>query len=350
MTSHHRAPRLLAVAATLALAAGCSGLTPSAPRAPWEGPMTPQTQAVEKAVQKVLRHSGREEVAVAYLDIRSGSQVLIRESQPFHAASEVKLPVLMAVWAAIDGGELALDQPLAVHDEFRSIVDGSRFRLVAADDADAELYSAVGGTRPISDLVRRMILRNSDLATNLLIERLTASGVTAVMRRMGAYQTHVLRGVEDEKAFQANFNNETTAADMMLLMRALAQAAAGGDSTADAAADIGSSSSEPATGPVISHRAATAILELLEAPGAPGRIAAGLPAGTPVAHKAADINGALYHHDVALVSATGESPYVLVLLTLGFTTEDRASAVMTQISQAVWQARHAPPAPPRKHR
>jgi beta-lactamase class A len=342
--------RLLAAGALVALTAGC-GLAPPAPRAPWEGPMTPQTQAVEKAIDKVLRHSGREEVAVAYLDIKSGSQVLNRETQPFHAASEVKLPVLMAMWAAIDGGEIALDAPLRVHDDFRSIVDGSRFHLVAADDADAELYAAVGSTRPVSDLMRRMILRNSDLATNLLVERLTASGVTAVMRRMGAYETHILRGVEDEKAFQNNFNNEVTAADLMLLMRTLAQAAAGTDTAADAAADVGSSSSEPTTGPVISHRAATAILELLEAPGAPGgRIAAGVPAGTPLAHKAADITAAAYHHDVALVFPPGESPYVLVLLTYGFTTEERASQVMTAVSQAVWQARHAPPPVPKKRR
>jgi beta-lactamase class A len=335
----------LAAAAALAAAmAGCGGMQDSL-HAPWEGPVTPQSQAVEKAVDRVLRHTRGAEVAVAYLDLANGSRVQVRESEPFHAASSVKLPLLVAAWAAIDSGDLTLAQPIAVHTDFRSIVDGSTYRLNPADDGDGELYAAAGSTRPVEDLLRRMILRNSDLATNLLVERLTASHVNDVMRRLGAYEIHVVRGVEDEKAFQANFNNDVTAADLMLLLQSLYQAATTGDAR-EPAAEAGSSGAVPLGGPVISHRAAAAILELLETAGGPRtKIAAGLPPGTRLAHKAADIDGAGIHHDIALVQPAGEAPYVLVLLSFGFTTEERANGVMAEISQAVWQARHQPLAP-----
>ena len=121
--------RTAAWAALLLAAAGCAGAVSDAPRAPWEGPLTPQGMAVEKAVDHAFRHTGTAMVAVAYLDLRTGSRVLRRETNQFHAASTMKVPVMIAAWAAVDAGELSIDQPIPVRNEFRSIIDGSRYHL-----------------------------------------------------------------------------------------------------------------------------------------------------------------------------------------------------------------------------
>ena len=333
-------------AAGLALAAAVSGCASGGEsRAPWEGPLTPQTQAVEKAVDRAYRHTGRATVAVAYLDLGSGGKVLRNETRPFHAASTMKVPVMIAAWAAVDQGILKIDQPIAVRNEFRSIVDGSRYHLAPEDDGDPELYAAVGGTRPLSDLIRHMIVRSSNLATNLLIDQLSASRVMDVMRQMGAYNLEVLRGVEDEKAFQAGINNEVNAADLMLLLATLARSAAGPAAGAPAA-PFDPGANEPLAAPPLSHHAAAAMLEVLEAQEFNEKIPAGLPPGTPVAHKTGDITA--IHHDAAIVLPPGESPYVLVVLTSGFAKEEDANHFIADLSRSIWQARHPPPpAPPR---
>jgi beta-lactamase class A len=333
---------LALVLSVAAVAAGCA--TGWGSRAPWEGPLSPQTEAVEKAVDRAYRHVRSATVAVAYLDIASGGKVLRNETRPFHAASTMKVPLMIAAWAAIDQGTLAIDQPIAVKNDFRSIVDGSHYHLAKEDDGDPELYAAVGGTRPLSDLIRHMIVRSSNLATNLLIEQLSASRVMDVMRQLGAYNLQVLRGVEDEKAFQAGLNNEISAGDLMLLLAALARAAGEpGDAAAAAPPDPGAD--EPLARPSISHHAAAAMLEVLEAQEFNEKIPAGLPPGTPVAHKTGDITR--IHHDASIVLAPGESPYVLVVLTAGFDKEEEANRFIADLSRGIWQARHAPPPAPK---
>ena len=70
-------------------------------------------------------------VAVGYLDLVSGNRVQRQELLHFHAASTMKVPVMIATWVTIEDGGLSLDQPIAVRNEFRSIVDGSRYQLAA---------------------------------------------------------------------------------------------------------------------------------------------------------------------------------------------------------------------------
>ena len=325
---------------------GCAAASPPS-RAPWETPLTPRTEAVQKALDRTLRHTGSAAVAVAYLDLANGNQALRQETLHFHAASTMKVPVMIAAWAAVDRGDLALDQPIAVRNEFRSIVDGSRYHLDPGEDGDPDLYAAVGGTRPLSELIRHMIVRSSNLATNLLIDQLGASRVTEVMRQMGAYNVQVLRGVEDEKAYQAGFNNEVTAYDLMLLLGAIARAADANPAAPAAAPpppDPGSGERTPA--PQISQRAAAAMLEVLKAQEFNEKIPAGLPPGTTVAHKTGDITG--IHHDAGIVFPSGEPPYVLVVLTSGFDKEDAANRFIADLSRNVWQARELPPPPPRR--
>jgi beta-lactamase class A len=270
--------------------------------------------ALDRQVKWIAAENPGAVVAVAYRELDGRGGFAVHDNLPFHAASTMKIPVMIAAYAAVERGELKLDQPIPVVDEFKSLMDNSPFKLKAEEDGDPELYRAVGQSRSLAELVRRMITRSSNLATNLLLERLGASAVNDAMRGAGALDGHILRGVQDDKAFAAGMNNTLSARDLAALLKSLA--IEGGD---------------------LSAASRRAMLDILEAQEFNDKIPAGLPAGIPVAHKTGDITGV--HHDAALVFPPGESPYVLVVLTAGITDEKRANQAIAGISRTVWEGR-----------
>lgn len=272
----------------------------------------PSTAALERRLDEVLAGAGGT-VAVAYYDLGTGATVLRDARLSLHAASTMKVPVMLALFREVDRGALRRDQPVPVKNEFASIADGSPFALDPAEDGDPDLYEALGETRPLEELMRRMIVRSSNLATNLLIELARPERVMELMRALGARDIRVLRGVEDEKAYEAGLNNTTTAYDLMLVLRAIAERRA------------------------VTPAASEAMLAILAAQEFKEKIPAGLPAGVAVANKTGDITG--IHHDAAIVLPAGEPPYVLVVLTKGFADEAAANALIAAVSRAVWEAR-----------
>lgn len=252
-------------------------------------------------------------IAVAYRNLGTGTTYYHEEDTALHAASTMKVPVMMALFQAIDSGELSLAEPIPVRNEFQSIVDGSKFSLDPKEDGDPDLYQALGQSRPLEELIRRMIVRSSNLATNLLIEKIGASRANDLMRSLGAYQIQVLRGVEDEKAFKAGLNNKVTAKDLEIALTALAR------------------------GETFKPASNEKMIEILKAQEFNEKIPAFLPKGTPIAHKTGDITG--IHHDAAIVYPPDEPPYVLVVLTEGIQDEKEADRVIAEISRVVWQGR-----------
>jgi len=200
-----------------------------------------------------------------------------------------------------------------VRNQFTSIFDGSPYELSAKDDSDAEVYKVVGQDMPLEYLVRHMIVRSSNLATNNVIDLIGAKQVMSIMHRIGADDIRVLRGVEDQKAFDHGMNNTTTAYDLMLIFRALGEKK------------------------VISPDASQKMIDILAAQEFNRGIPAGLPKGTRVAHKTGDITRVA--HDAALVLPDDGSNYVLVILTRGYPKTSDAEKVMARLSRAVWRAR-----------
>ena len=265
-------------------------------------------------VERVIALQGRQRLfGVAFHHLGSGETFVLNEHERFHAASTMKVPVMMTFFEAIDSGAKRLDEPVEVRNEFHSIIDDSVYALDPAEDGDPDLYQAVGQTRPLEEMIRHMIVRSSNLATNLLIERIGAPNVNDLMRRIEAYDFRVLRGVEDQKAFDAGMNNISTAHDLRLALEAIL---------------------DGETLPGSSER----MIDILKAQEFNEKIPAGLPRGTPVAHKTGDIAG--IHHDAAIVFPPGEKPYVLVVLTAGFQDQREADRAIADISRAVWQHRN----------
>ena len=268
------------------------------------------TRELWGTIERLVAESGAETVAVAFRDLRTGRELLVNERASFHAASTMKVPVMFEVYRQAREGSLRLDEGVPVKNEFKSIADGSAFSVSPEDDSEQTLYKKVGRTETVRELVRLMITESSNLATNILIERVTPARVMSLLRRMGARDMKVLRGVEDGKAFERGMNNTTTARDLLVLFRALAE------------------------GRAVSPEASREMLDVLAAQKFNEGIPAGLPAGVRVAHKTGSITK--IEHDAGVVYPPGRGPYVLVVLVRGLADEKRAHKLIADISRAVY--------------
>jgi beta-lactamase class A len=252
------------------------------------------------------------EVSVALVDLQTGDSLLVDAHERMHAASTMKVPVMLELFRRADAGELELDGPVEVRNTFRSIADGSAYTLSAADDSDTEIYARLGQKLTVRELVERMITRSSNLATNLLIDLAEPARIAATLASLGASETVVLRGVEDGPAFRAGMNNTTTAYGLMKTLQGIA------------------------AGRAASPRATEEMLAILGRQEFREMIPAGLPAGVRVANKTGWITG--INHDAAIVLPEGRRPYVLVVLTRGFRDQELARRTAVEVSRRSWEA------------
>lgn len=266
-------------------------------------------RSLPETIRDRIDTSDAEVVGVYFRDVARADSMLIDADVRMHAASTMKVPVMIQIFRDAEAGLLSLDDSIVVTNTFHSIVDGSTYGLSGADDSDTTLYGRVGWQATIRQLVELMITVSSNLATNMLIELVDGRRVTQTMRALGADSIEVLRGVEDIKAYEAGLSNTTTARDLGVIMGAIAH---------DRAA-----SSE-------SCRAMEAILARQQFNGG---IPAGLPAGTTVAHKTGTITR--IHHDAALVTGRRGERYVLVVLVKGIADAGDSAQLMADIARFI---------------
>lgn len=262
-------------------------------------------------ITELIEESKAKDVAVAYHDLANGDELLIHADHTFHAASVMKVPVLMEVFRQAEEGAFTLDDKITITNQFHSIVDGSLYELKIEDDSEFTLYRRIGEEETIRELCRLMITESSNLATNLLIERVGAAKISAFMVRLGAKDIHVLRCVEDGLAYRQGRNNTLTAPGTLTILRRLAERK------------------------VVSKRADEAMLAILRGQKFNDGIPAGLPSGIPVAHKTGWISTAA--HDAAIVEPPDATPFVLVVLTRGIAHKARAERLIAEITRAVYQ-------------
>jgi beta-lactamase class A len=250
------------------------------------------------------------QVGLAYIDLASGDTLFVNADTSFHAASTMKVPVMIELFRRANTGSFRMDQGLLLVNQFASLMDGSPYALDPGSDSDSTLYHRIGERVRVDTLLRLMITRSSNFATNTLITLVGAEAVTRTMRSLGAQRIQVLRGVEDGKAFEKGLNNTTTARDLALILRAIEE---------DRAAP-------PA--------ATRVMLGILLAQEFNEKIPAGLPPGTRVAHKTGEITAV--SHDAAIVYPPGRKPYVLVVLTRGIADGTKSSKLIADISAIVY--------------
>jgi beta-lactamase class A len=269
----------------------------------------PDDVDAQRRLAALIRRSGSD-VAVAFHPLDNRGELLIRADEEFHAASTMKIPVMIELFRQVSRGTVRLDDQVSIVNAFHSIVDGSLYRLEEADDSDAGVYAHVGGTMSYRDLCEAMITVSSNFATNVLIERFGAKRIQSTVNELGAPGMRVLRGVEDDKAFQQGLNNTTTARALMTLLLGLAR------------------------GEIIDRASSEQMVGVLRRQTFNDRIPAGLPPGTVVAHKTGEITK--IQHDAAIVYAP--RPFVLVVLVRGQADPKSGSRLIADITRTLYEA------------
>ncbi len=251
------------------------------------------------------------DVAVAFLDLSDEKKnVFINVDEQFHAASTMKVPVMIELYKQQSEGKLNLNDSILLKNEFKSIVDGSLYKMDIGEDSDDVIYSKIGSMQKMYDLMYGMIILSSNLATNVLIEVVDAKKTTATMRSLGADKIEVLRGVEDIKAYEKGLSNSTTANDLLVILKAIANGTAG------------------------TKEDCKAMLTILKDQKWNDMIPKYLPENIEVAHKTGSITGV--HHDAAIVYLPNGKSYVLVLLSKNLKDFDKGTDQLAKISKSVY--------------
>ena len=252
-------------------------------------------------ILKMKQDHGLESLGISFYDIETTVQWAYNADGYFHAASTMKLAVLLGVFRQVDRGELALDAPVHVRNRFTSIVNQEPFMLDLGRDADPDVYGHLGKTLTIRELAYWMITKSSNLATNLLVDVIGIPTIQYALDELEIDGVKVLRGVEDQRAFAAGLNNEVTANGLLKLLRLVAD------------------------GTAYSGTACDEMLKILLDQQYRSGIPAGLPKAARVAHKTGNIS--TVHHDAGIVYLENRKPYVLVILTQFAAEQGRGTAV-----------------------
>ncbi len=251
------------------------------------------------------------DVALAFLDLSNPSDtIFIHIDEQYHAASTMKVPVMIELFKQQAQGHFNLNDTIVLKNEFKSIVDKSPYQMDIADDSDDIIYNKIGTNVTLYELMVPMITVSSNLATNVLIEIVDAKKVTQTMRDLGANNIQVLRGVEDIKAYEQGLSNSTTARDLLVIMKAIAEGNAGNEQDTKA------------------------MLDILKAQEWNDMIPKYLPKDLEIAHKTGSITGV--HHDAAVVYLPDGNSYILVLLSKNLADFEKGTDQLARISEDIF--------------
>lgn len=266
---------------------------------------------LQERIQAIGRETSLRAVAVATHDYEGGQSFGIESDRWFHAASVIKVAILLALLKNADDNALRLDDPLHVRNRFVSVADGSIFRVDRERDGDTTCHQRIGRTMHLSELARAMIVRSSNLATNLLLDLLGVANIKRVLSEAAITGVRVVRGVEDEAAFQRGIINEMTPAGARQLFQAVCDEK------------------------FLREDSRRLIREILLDQEFNSMIPAGLPNGVKVAHKTGEIS--THTHDAGIVYPPGRKPYVVAIFTASDPETDRRAKAVARIAAEIHQ-------------
>lgn len=251
-------------------------------------------------------------IAIALDDLETGAQFHYHADRWFHAASTIKIAILLGVYGAIYRGDLLPQSRVHVRNRFLSAYDGSPYRVSVDRDANSEVHREIGRTLRVSELAEHMISSSSNLATNLLLDLVGLDVLQRTLDDFGIEGIDLRRGVEDELAFQHGISNRVTANGLVSLLRLIGE------------------------GRAFNSELSNDMLEALHAQQFKSGIPAGLPPEAKVAHKTGDIS--TIAHDAGLVYLPDRKPYAVAVLTEWEPSTQGRSATIAAASYLAYAA------------
>jgi beta-lactamase class A len=268
------------------------------------------SSTLNEQLEKLAAQRKARAIAVAVHDLETRFRFSLNGDRWFHAASTIKVAVLLAVFRAADEGRLRLDDSLHVRNRFFSAADGSVFHVTPDRDATPELYQSIGRTTRISALAHAMISGSSNLATNLLLDFISVDYARKVLRDAQVHSVELRRGVEDHTAHEQGINNEATANGLLTLLGAI-------------------------RGDFLSNESKQGVIRILLQQRFNSMIPARLPPHAAVAHKTGEISTAC--HDVGIVYLPEREPYIAVILTEFDPNRDGRRETVAAISELIYR-------------
>lgn len=277
-----------------------------------ETPVAPRERALRNQIATIEKDSGATAIAVALRDLETGFELHYHADRWFHAASTIKVPILLGAFAAIDRGDLLPHSRVHVRNRFLSIVEDIPFRVDSSRDANSAVHNAIGKMMRVDELAYHMITTSSNLATNLLLGVIGAPAINQTLRELDVEDgIELKRGVEDELAFEKGINNMVTADGLLRILVMLAEG--------------------KAFSPALSRR----MMDILHGQEFNQGIPARLPKGARVAHKTGEISTVA--HDAGVVYLPKRKPYALVILTEWDPAAAGRSRTIATISHAIYE-------------
>lgn len=265
-------------------------------------------------IERIARESGAARVAAACYDYETETAWSYQGDRWFHAASTIKVAILVALFDAVEQGRFTLDSRLHVRNRFLSAVHEEPYRVETSRDANSAVHAAVGKMLKLHELALHMITTSSNLATNLLLDLVGVKAAQATLERLGLTGLALRRGVEDERAFEAGINNEVTASGLVRLFRLIHDERA------------------------FPKEASERMREILFRQ----EFRSGIPAGLPekvrqearVANKTGEIS--TIAHDAGLVFLPNRKPYVVAILTEWAPEAEGRQEAVARISRVIF--------------
>jgi len=237
-------------------------------------------------------------------------EIAINPDTLFHAASTMKTPVMIEIFRRADAGEFSVYDSIRIDNTFQSIVDGSDFSLDLDPESADPFERKEGEMATIFDLTHAMITYSSNIATNLMIQLVGAEETTQTMRELGAENIEVLRGVYDMKAFEQGLSNRTTARDLEIIFRSIAD------------------------GEAVDRDSGQRMIDILTDQYYRDVIPKNLPEEVIVANKTGSISGV--EHDSAIVYLPDGRSYVLIYLSKNVPDDEHSRDVGARISEVIY--------------
>jgi beta-lactamase class A len=275
-------------------------------------PASPRERALLHQIEEIEKESGAKAIAVALHDSETGFELHYHADRWFHAASTIKVPILLGVFAAIDRGELLPHSRVHVRNRFLSVVENIPFRVESARDSNSAVHNAIGKMMRVDELAYHMITTSSNLATNLLLGVIGPESVTETLKQLHVDEgIDLKRGVEDELAFEKRINNMVTANGLLKILVMLSEG--------------------KAFSPALSRR----MMDILHGQEFNQGIPARLPKAARVAHKTGEISTVA--HDAGVVYLPKRKPYSLVILTEWDPSASGRSRTIAAISHIIYE-------------
>jgi beta-lactamase class A len=257
--------------------------------------LPPALASLNHEVRTLARHVPAS-IALDVLDLNTGYNAGFNAARSMPAASTIKVPVMVEVFAQLQSGRFDLQR---------------RVMLEASDKdyGSGELCDEpVGTTYPVSELLEKMIDISDNTATNMLIRLVGRHNINLQMEQLGLDRTHLAQDVRTS-GWAIREALRTSPADLVHLLSLMAR------------------------GELVDQWSSNEMISILEADQINTLLPEPLPPDIPIAHKTGSLDDTL--NDAGIVYAS-DAPYVIAVMTTSLRSRDLGRAFIHSVSRVTY--------------